>query len=158
MHKDIKSSQLLRICSNQFDRRWMIEGELTDLTSSQIQLLMYMIFHNDRTIYPIDLQQKFQLSKATVSGLLKRLQEKGYIEFQVSKTDNRYKEIIVLEKAYTVKNTLKEKTTEIEKIMFDGFTNDEKTQFHQQLLRILHNLKGKDGCHDKNNIKPCQRI
>ena len=52
------------------------------LTGSQSFFLGYLVRHRDRTVYPRDLEREFDFSHPTVSGILQRLQAKGFVTFQ----------------------------------------------------------------------------
>ena len=70
-----------------------------DLTAMQSYVLRYLHEHRGEVVYPKDLEQRFHLTHPTVSGLLARLESKGFIVCTPDPDDRRCKRIAATEKA-----------------------------------------------------------
>ena len=61
--------------------RQAIDRKLTDLdlTGQQSFILRYLSERKDEVVYPKDIEKRFNLTHPTVSGLLQRLEGKGFL-------------------------------------------------------------------------------
>ena len=91
---------------------------------------------------PRDVEEAFQLSHPTVSGILSRLEQKGFIRFLPDPNDRRCKRIHVLPKGRASYDTLHQTIRSIEERIVDGFTPEEKELFTTLLQRAITNMGG----------------
>ena len=61
------------------------------LTAIQAHILLYILDHSDRGISLTDIHREFGYSMAALSGLVKRLREKGYVRVEPCAQDDRRK-------------------------------------------------------------------
>ena len=59
--------------------------EKMDLTASQGRLMAFLFHRGDSPTYAKDVETTFQLTHPTVSGLLSRLEQKGFIALETEK-------------------------------------------------------------------------
>ena len=116
-----------------------------DLTSSQGHIMGYLAHRQDPPCSR-DIEEHFQLSHPTVSGLLARLEKKGFIEFRPDDQDRRCKRIYILPKGQECHDTMHRTIEENEARMVQGFTDEEKAQFARLLQRAITNMGG-GPCH-----------
>ena len=64
------------------------------LTPTQMQIVEYMLKHNEENVYQKDLETILNLRRATVSGVLQTMEKNGYIERVVDTEDSRIKKIL----------------------------------------------------------------
>lgn len=113
-----------------------------DLTGSQSFVLGYLVQNQDRNLCPRDLEEAFALSHPTVSGILFRLEGKGFVCFQDDERDRRCKRIVVQPKAVTSHQQVLRTIESVEEQMVQGFTLDQRDVFSQLLTRAIENLGG----------------
>lgn len=103
-------SRLLRILHLEMKKNFNKDMESLNLTAVQCQILLFL-FHQDemQEVNQRDIERMYGLSNPTVSGILKRLEEKELIVRKICKKDGRYKKIEVTEKATELKNQLHER-------------------------------------------------
>lgn len=135
-----KISILLRVVNNYFDRVVNKDTEEIELTSSQCFVLGFLINCDKEEINPRDIEKHCHLKKPTVSGILKRLNEKGFIRVENSNKDNRYKQIILTEKAIKHKEEMDRKISYAENILCAGFTEEERVVIENALVKMFENL------------------
>lgn len=70
-----------------------------DLTPVQSRIMGYLA-HRPEPPCAKDVEEAFQLSHPTVSGILSRLEKKDFVEFRPDPADRRCKRIYVLEKGW----------------------------------------------------------
>ncbi len=128
-------------------------GDL-DLTPSQSHVVKYLVCTRENPPCQRDLEAFFSLSHPTVSGILSRLEEKGYIVFEADPTDRRRKRVVATEKAKIRADHTKAVLEGIEERMLTGFTPEERAMFGDFLDRAMKNLGcGKCGCQKENKEK-----
>ena len=112
-----------------------------DLTASQGPILGF-IAHRQTPPCARDIEEEFRLSHPTVSGLLSRLEKKGFIEFFPDETDRRCKRIRLLSKGRECIKTMHHTIEAAEDLMVQGFSAEEQELFRQLLERAIANMGG----------------
>ncbi|MDD5864496.1 MAG: MarR family transcriptional regulator [Firmicutes bacterium] len=110
-----------------------------DLTAAQGHIMGYLA---QRSQPPCsrDIEEAFHLSHPTVSGLLSRLEKKGFIVLRPDEEDRRCKRIYVLPKGEELHETMHRTIAENEARMVENFTPEERAQFVSLLLRAISNM------------------
>jgi DNA-binding MarR family transcriptional regulator len=98
---------------------------------------------------PKDIEEEFRLSHPTVSGLLARLEKKGFIEMRSDREDRRCKRIYLLDKGKDCNKSMYETICATENRLVEGFTEEEKEQFFGYLNRAIANM-GCSSCNPKH--------
>ena len=117
-----------------------------ELTAAQGPILGFLE-RSDRPLCPRDIEEEFHLSHPTVSGLLARLEKKGFIEFRPDPEDRRCKRIYLLDKGRQCNELMYQVIKNNENQMVRDFTEEEKELFGQLLRRAIGNM----------GISPCKR-
>ncbi len=110
-----------------------------DLTSAQGQIMGFI----DRSEQPPcshDIERALQLRHSTVSGLLSRLERKGFLTLDTDGTDRRCKRIRLLPKGQACLCRIHAQIESIEERMVTGFTPEERAQFLGFLYRAIENV------------------
>lgn len=90
---------------------------------------------------PRDIEQVFRLSHPTVSGLLSRLEKKGFLRLEPDPADKRCKRIFLLPKGEACCKLTDQTIASTEDLLIQGFSEDEKAQFLLLLDRAIANIK-----------------
>lgn len=112
-----------------------------DLTSQQFNILMFLDRNKDMVIYQKDIEEYLKVTGATASGILKRLENNGFITRKISCHNSKYKEIC---RTYKSEQFIQDILFSIEKNemkMFDGFSDDDIKVFENYLFRIIKNIE-----------------
>ena len=123
--------------------------EAMDLTAAQGHIMAYLV-HAKEPPCPRDVEAAFHLSHPTVSGLLSRLEQKGFIQLCADPSDRRCKRIHVLEKGKQCHQTMHDAIETNERKMLAGFTPEEQAQFAALLQRAITNMGGSP-CHNTHS-------
>ena len=117
-----------------------------DLTAAQGHIMGYL---SRRQTPPCsrDIEEKFHLSHPTVSGLLSRLEKKGFISLRPDPQDRRCKRIYIQPKGVECHAQIHQAILANEARMVEGFTPAEKAQFTQFLERAIANIGVQPGEH-----------
>ncbi len=87
-----------------------------------------------------DLAKRTSLGKSTLTDMLDRLEETGYLRRVPSKTDRRKIMIELTDKIDGLQDTYTEVSKEMTDLYYAGFADDEIDIFEQSLKRVLENL------------------
>ena len=112
-----------------------------DLTASQGHILAY-IAHSPQPPCPRDLEEAYRLSHPTVSGLLSRLEKKGFIRIAPGPTDRRCKRVSLEARGVECMAKMDATIAANEAKLVANFTEEEKQQFSDFLARAITNLGG----------------
>ncbi len=123
-----------------------------DLTAAQSHIMAY-ITPRQNPPCPRDIEEAFQLTHPTVSGILSRLEQKGFIEMRPDEQDRRCKRIYVLEKGMELDEMMRHTIQSMEAKMVQNFTEEEKAQFANLLKRAINNM-GAEPCKRKHKEEP----
>lgn len=110
-----------------------------DLTSAQGHIIGYLA-HSERPPCARDLEQFFTLSHPTVSGLLSRMEAKGFVAVTPDPDDRRVKRIRLLEKGMACSRRIEASVKDNEETIVQGFTQEERALFADFLQRAIRNL------------------
>ena len=103
---------------------------------------MAYLAHAKQPPCPRDLEAEFHLTHPTVSGILSRLEQKGFLELRTDPEDRRCKRIYVLDKGWQCHEVMHSTIQENERRMTEGFTPEEQALFAGLLRRAIRNMGG----------------
>ena len=129
-------ARVLHWCTDQAITKALEE---MDLTSAQGRIMGFLARSKEPPC-PKDIEEAFQLSHPTVSGLLSRLEKKGFLELRPDKDDRRCKRIYILPKGEQCEQKMHQTITEIENRLVAGFSDEEQRMFQDFLDRAIANL------------------
>lgn len=134
---------LLRVLHCCVDQSMTGALEEMDLTAAQGRIMAFLA-HQSQAPCPRDVEQKFQLSHPTVSGLLSRLEQKGFIELRTDPEDRRCKRIYILPRGAECHDLMHRIIENNEQRIVQGFSPEEQALFADFLQRAITNMGG--GC------------
>jgi DNA-binding MarR family transcriptional regulator len=103
-----------------------------------IQYLILEALWHEEGVSAGDIGKKLVFDGATLSGVLDRMAEKGWIHKETDRDDKRALRIHLSEKAKELKPALKKKREEASEAILSGLTLEEKVL----LKRLLRDVKG----------------
>ena len=106
------------------------------LTSIQADVLMFVLTnYRKREVNQLDVQGVFKLTNPTVSGIVDRLEEKGFIKRVRSEKDARFRSLVALPKGAALEDTLRQSAIEAEQALVRDLSEAEQAEF-ERLLKI----------------------
>ena len=130
----------MKITEKEIERRMNEKAQELGLTASQMQA-MHFICRKSGRICQKDMEERFDLTHATVSGIISRLEAKAFIETRPGETDKRCKYLYATEKGLACFNGIHAYIDNCDLQLMNGFSDEEKTVARELLLRMLGNLK-----------------
>lgn len=106
-----------------------------------MDVLLYLKRHEEDKLTQRDLETGLTLKNPTVTGLLNRLEEKGFITREQNLNDKRSKFIKMTEKTQRVLDDAYLYIQELDAQVLNGISNEEQEQLFKYMYKILDNLK-----------------
>lgn len=110
-----------------------------DLTTAQGHTIGYLA-HCPEPPCARDIEMAFGLSHATVSGILSRLESKGFIALRADPEDRRIRRIYLLDKGHACSQAIGRHIRDTERVMAETFSQQELELFRSFLKRAIDNL------------------
>ncbi len=124
--------KMIGFISNQLQARG-----LTDLVPSYGNILTALYDHGG-TMNMKEIGDLVGKEKSTVTALVVKLEKLGYVTKEKSREDKRITNVLLTDKALSIRHTFNEISADVNKTAYKNFTPEEKTEF----LRLLKKLNG----------------
>ena len=138
----ILHNQLHNHIEHQKEQNEQIAG---DLTRMQRFTIGFLYRNSDKEMYQKDLETEFAISRATASNMLSVMERKGLIKRESVEHDARLKKLVLTEQAMQMHRQVEQDIREMERLLTQGLSNDDKQQLHQYLDIMIQNLVGDTG-------------
>ncbi len=140
-HYEKGTLRLLRYIYNQMERCRNLDFSQLDITSSQASVMLFLLKNRSRPVTQQSVQSALMLSHPTITGLMQRLEFKGFITRVASKDDNRCKFVALTDKGLEIEKSLKSNSKSMEHKALKGLTTNELVILDHCLRTIADNLK-----------------
>lgn len=110
----------------------------TELTPGQPKILDYLQNHNG--CVQKEIAKGCHIEPASITVILKGMESKGYIERKILNGDRRSLYVFLTEKGKKYIEYLNEKFDKVENTALKNFTEDEKQQLNDLLMRVYENM------------------
>lgn len=110
------------------------------ITSSQCAVLDFLFYTNEDEVSQRDVEKALSLKNPTVTGILKRLDEKGFILCVPNAKDKRKKKIYLTEKAYDIQRRMEANRRKLDDELTKGMTQKEIAALTRGLEKVLNNI------------------
>ena len=115
------------------------ERGFPDFASSHGNILFQLSVNEKMTMG--ELSEKINRDKSTTTVLVRKLEAEGFITGEADPADKRSRIIYLTAKGKQFNNTAMELSKELLGTFYKGFTDEEKENFFQSLLRIKENFR-----------------
>lgn len=134
-----------RVIANSFRR---IADESTHelgITGVQSFLLGYLYRQKDHPPCQHDIEVRFNIKHPTATGLLERMEERGFVRFRQDGADRRRKRILLTEKGAEAAESTRQKLDALDRRLTLGFTPQELSTLNALLDRVVANIEPSAG-------------
>jgi len=132
-------SQIHQLTGRIFSKK--LKDYQIDINHAQGRII-FALWKNDQI--PInDLAKETALSKSTLTTMLERLEKSGHLTRKQSETDKRTTIVCLTQKSSSLRADYQKVSTDMIGLFYNGFTDNEISQFELYLKRIIKNLKQK---------------
>lgn len=112
------------------------------LTCAQSDVLIFLAERGEAETTVQDIGQHFRLKHPTVIGLIRRLEQKGFVTTAVSARDRRCRTVRLTDKFDEVQRVMNDIRQYLDAQATRGFSNEELGQLHGFLERVCENISG----------------
>ena len=115
-----------------------------NMRGTQVYFLVYLLGRHPQGTYLTELSREIGLSKSTLSPLIKRLRESGYLCFRENPSDVRRKRVCPTEKLLAEQRELLEKAGRMERKLDTALNQRERLQLWRLGRKLLEHLEQPD--------------
>lgn len=115
-----------------------------DLTTSQSRVLFFIYFRGEDKTSMKDIEEHMKVTHPTVIGIVKRLEEKGFVTTSSDPEDRRVKLVTITQKTKKMIKKLDQGKGKMDEKLLKGFTEQETKELRRMLSRIEDNLREED--------------
>lgn len=155
----LELGRLIHILSNKIKRRndYYNISQDTDLTSVQQQILRFILLESKHApVFQRDLEEAFQIRRSTITGIIKLIEQKGYITRTSVESDARLKQLVPTEKAEALRPHIVEHIQKCEAILTSGIPDDKLHICQEVLCQMLDNLATSKCNYTDNKKEACK--
>ncbi|MCD8339750.1 MAG: MarR family transcriptional regulator [Burkholderiales bacterium] len=149
-HYERGTLRLLRYIYNQMERCRNLDFGNLDITSSQASVMLFLFKNRSQQVTQQNVQTALMLSHPTITGLMQRLETKGFIQRISDPQDGRCKAVELTPKGEEIEKALKNNTRAMEQRALNGLTTQELTILDYCLRTIAENLRQSE---EESNVK-----
>ena len=138
----INTGRLIHILSNQMKRRNASEAVGDDgLTTMQKHVLKHILLETmHREVYQKDIEEKFCVTRSTVSKVLKGMESKGLLRRESVSSDARLKRLVLTEEGREINANAAVERIELENRIRNGLSDEEFHTLMHLLKRVADNM------------------
>ena len=112
-----------------------------ELTGNNMFIIGYLAKNRGKDIFQKDLEEIFSVRRSTMSTIILRMEQKGFLTRHNVAYDARLKKIVLTEKGAQVHAAIESKIEDTEKKLSADFSDDEKQVLFRLLEKLRHNLE-----------------
>lgn len=116
-------------------------ADSTGINGTEGRVIHFLILNQDRDIFQKDVEIEFDFRPSTASELLKKMESKGYILREVSKTDARLKKLTLTDKAKEHEERIINDIVSLEEYIQKGISPKDLETYDRISNIILENIK-----------------
>lgn len=131
---------IVKQINNVYEKELTNRLKMIGITSSQCAVLNYLFRSNQEEVTQREIERHLNLKNPTVTGLLKRLDEKGFVLCVQSASDKRCKNVYLTEKAYDIQKKMESDRKKLDKRLTIGMTKKEVAALRKGLEKVLYNI------------------
>lgn len=143
MNKERDIGFLIKKIQESIKRKLDAELARYELTVSQSRVLFYIHCKEDHKASVKEIEAHLQVTHPTVIGIVKRLEDKGFVNTKIHSKDRRVKLVTLTDKSIQIIGELERGKKKMDGVLMKGLTEEEQEEFRRLLLRVQENLEDK---------------
>lgn len=141
---DLDCGLLIKNINNSLEKMANESLAEDDITFSQLRIMAYMYESEGHKSHMKDIERFYDVSQPTITGIIKRLGQKGLVEFEPDEHDRRVKIPVLTDLGVEVTERQESFRSGIQKMILSPLDKRERQQFMDMLERIWTGMR-KDG-------------
>lgn len=145
MEKDRRLGLEIKTVSNMLGREIGSSGSgkyVANVTGTNGFIIAYLAENADRDVFQRDLEKKFSVRRSTMSNIVMRMEQKGFLIRTPVAYDARLKKLVLTEKGSEIHAVMEGAVKDAEKKLVRGLSADEIELLFLLLERMRNNLEG----------------
>lgn len=130
---------IVKKLSEEMDRRINQEIKKYNLTLSQARVILFLANKEAKAATQKELEDFLQVSHPTTVTIIKSMEAKSVVETSFDEEDRRMKNVKLIWGNEEIYRELEQNAHNMEKRLLQGFTEEEKEQFYEFLVRACKN-------------------
>lgn len=136
---------LVKLIYDEIDREVNRKLVKHGLTSSQVAVLIFLHTQERAQATIKDIQRFLNVSQPTATGLVRRLEKKGFVRVFEDPQDRRVRIVRLTNETSSVYESIQSLMRETEAMLMQGFSAQERDQVYALLNRIYQNTQASKG-------------
>ncbi len=124
-------------------RRILFDQLATEYDLTHVQVFLLNHLHKDDGLTQTDLASRMDIGTVTISGLVDRLETKGYVERRPDEKDRRAKRVWLTPKMQEVWKKIGESMRQMNEVTFEGVDEADIEHLIATLRKARQNLQGR---------------
>lgn len=116
------------------------ENKLNDLIPTHGNILT-ALYESEKSLTMKEIAKKIGKDKSTVTSLVNKLADLGYVKKQKCEKDKRVTYIVLTNKAREIEGTFNFISSQVKETAYSNFTDEEKKEFLRLLRKLSTNFK-----------------
>lgn len=114
---------------------------LDEVTFMHGWIIRYLYARQDQEIFQKDIEKFFSIGRSAVTNIIQLMEKKGYISRESVSSDARLKKVRLTEKGIRIHRKIEEITSQLDKELIQGITEEELNTFYTVMSKLRDNLK-----------------
>ena len=141
MEKKVEVGRKVEMLSRQIRRKVDESISSQDLTAKQAMILLVIYdLSKVKDVYAKDIEDAFDMRRATVTGILQLMEKNGIIVREENNVDGRLKRIRLTQKAINLRLKMKKNIQKVESNLLSDLSKEEIETFLKIMEKMSHNL------------------
>ena len=141
LEKKVEVGRKIEMLSRQIRRKVDESISSQDLTAKQAMILLVIYdLSKVKDVYAKDIEDAFDMRKATVTGILQLMEKNGIIVREENNVDGRLKRIRLTQKAINLRLKMKKNIQKVESNLLSDLSKEEIETFLKIMEKMSHNL------------------
>ena len=141
MNKEYEIGKEIQMLSRKIKRK--LDETFSDYGVTGVQVFILDFIHREskkKKVYARDIEEEFDLRKATITGILNNLEQNEFIKRMTVGEDTRLKELMITDKALKLITKIEKKLEIFDKQLVCNLSEEEQSFFMKIINQILQNL------------------
>lgn len=141
LEKKVEVGRKIEMLSRQIRRKVDESISSRDLTAKQAMILLVIYdLSKVKDVYAKDIEDAFDMRRATVTGILQLMEKNGIIVREENNVDGRLKRIRLTQKAIDLRLKMKKNIQKVESNLLSDLSKEEIETFLKIMEKMSHNL------------------
>ena len=141
LEKKVEVGRKIEMLSRQIRRKVDESISSQDLTAKQAMILLVIYdLSKVKDVYAKDIEDAFDMRRATVTGILQLMEKNGMIVREENNVDGRLKRIRLTQKAINLRLKMKKNIQKVESNLLSDLSKEEIETFLKVMEKMSHNL------------------